>query len=113
MEENKIAASQDFEGRHLSVGRAITVGWLVVNLPTLVIIFSVLIIGFSLVPNGRWIFLALAVLLGWLWWSFTVPRWRRWALNRGADPAKLQRWAVITGLVWRKGSVFEKTEFRR
>ena len=113
MEENKIAAPQDSESPQLSVGRAVTIGWLVVNLPTLVIIFSVLIIGFSLVPNGRWIFLALAVLLGWLWWSFTVPRWRRWALNHGADPGKLQRWAVITGLVWRKGSVFEKTEFRR
>jgi hypothetical protein len=40
-----------------------------------------------------------------------VPRWRQWAITRGAAADKLQRWAVITGLVWRKGSMFEKTEF--
>ena len=35
------------------------------------------------------LFLALGIgaILAWPWWSITVPRWRRWALARGADPA--------------------------
>ncbi len=49
-------------------------------------------------------------ILGWTWWCHSVPRWRRWTHQRGVNPDRLQKWAVITGLVWRKGSWFEKTE---
>ena len=48
--------------------------------------------------------------LAWLWWSLAVPRWRRWALGRGVDPDELQNLAQKVGLVWRRGSFFEKTE---
>jgi hypothetical protein len=111
LEKKENLQVQDSES--FPVWKAVTVGWLLVNLPILVIIFCISLIGALLVPNGWWIFLFVAFLLGWLWWSFTVPRWRRWAVGRGANPSKLQRWAAITGLVWRKGSIFEKTEFRR
>jgi hypothetical protein len=107
-----IAESQNSESPHFPVWRAVIAGWLLVNVPVLVIILSVFVIGVSLEPKIWWLSLAIASFLGWIWWSFTVPRWRHWALNRGANPDKLQRWAVITGLVWRKGSIFEKTEFR-
>ena len=111
MEKNEIAESQNSES--FPVWKAVAVGWLLVNIPALLIIVFGLVIGSILVPDAVWLFLAVSVLLGWMWWSFTVPRWRRWSLNRGADPSRLQRWAVLTGLVWRKGSIFEKTEFRR
>jgi Na+/proline symporter len=55
----------------------------------------------------------LGVVLGWLWWSFSIPRWREWALKQpGVDPDQLQKAAEIAGLVWPKGHFFEKTEFR-
>jgi hypothetical protein len=47
-----------------------------------------------------------------MWWSFTIPRWRRWAIRRGASADKLQKFAVVVGLTWPKGSVFEKTEMK-
>src|SRR5262245_16929823 len=93
----------------LTVRKALLAGWLIVNVPAIVIMLAVLLIGMAF-PQARFLFLAIALLLGWIWWSFMVPRWRRWALNRGVPADKLQRWAVITGLVWRKGSLFEKTE---
>ncbi len=48
----------------------------------------------------------------WVWWSFSVPRWRKWALEEGTPADQLQKWEVATGLVWPKGWIFEKTEFK-
>ena len=111
----------------MNVGIAILVGQLVVNLPVMLIIFGVFGVGIVLIvaleaslPSlPGWIFflgvLALIIigpLIGWLWWSFSVPRWRKWTLFNGVPEEKLQKWAVATGLVWPKGSIFEKTEFR-
>jgi len=96
--------------RRLGIGKAIGAGWLLVNLPAVAIILASLVIGIDIEPNLWWLFLSIGFILGWTWWSHSVPRWRRWALRRGANPDRLQKWAVITGLVWRKGSRFEKTE---
>jgi hypothetical protein len=111
----------------LNVGIAILVGQLIVNLPVMLIIVGVFSVGMVLllvlearVPSlPGWTFLVgvmasivIGSLAGWLWWSFSVPRWRKWALQNGVPEDKLQKWAVTAGLVWPKGSVFEKTEFR-
>ena len=111
----------------LPIAIAILVGQLIVNLPVMLIILGVYGVGIVLllvlvdkVPSLQgWLFLVgilvliiLGPLVGWVWWSFSVPRWRRWALQNGAPEDKLQKWAVATGLVWPKGSIFEKTEFR-
>jgi hypothetical protein len=71
----------------------------------------------SQLSPGLQIALAVAVVIGppataWLWWAYAVPRWRHWALSRGADPKVLQDLAQAQGLVWPKGSFFERTEFR-
>ncbi len=56
---------------------------------------------------------ALSIISGWLWWSYTVPRWRKWALQQpGVSPDELQAAAQDVKLVYPKGHVFEKTEFR-
>ena len=111
----------------VNVGIAILLGHLVVNVPVLFIILSGLAFGFLLgfairaVLSGFSdnVFVVLVLIcflsgisLAWLWWSFSVPRWRRWALQHGAPAEQLHRWAVLTGLEWTKGHVFEKTEFK-
>ena len=113
--------------RPLHVGIAILVGQLVVNLPVILIILGVFGIGivlllvvearFPSLPGWSFLLGVLALIIigplaGWVWWSFSVPRWRKWALRNGATENKLQKWAVATGLVWPKGSIFERTEFR-
>jgi len=112
---------------NIGVGKAILIGQLVVNIPVFIIILSVSGIGilvtlvsFPMIPPlPKWAFFLVLIIpviigtaAGWLWWSFSVPHWRRWALQNGAPEDKLQKWAVITGLVWPKGWIFEKTEFK-
>ena len=97
---------------NLTIGKAIVIGWLVVNIPTLVIMVGSLVIGLAFLPKLLWLCFLAGFILGWTWWSQSVPRWRRWAHRHGVNPDRLQQWAVTAGLVWRKGSLFEKTEAR-
>ena len=112
--------------RPISVGKAILVGQLAVNLPVLIIILIVSGVGiaitiflgttfsllFGFIAAGVIASIIIGTAVGWLWWSFSVPRWRRWAHQNGAPEDRLQKWAIITGLVWPKGWDMEKTEFR-
>ncbi len=111
----------------ISVGTAILVGQLVVNLPVLMIIIGISAVGIlftafidmiiSTLPSRFFLFgagvsIIVGSLIAWVWWSFSVPRWRQWALKNGAPEDELQKWGVITGLVWPKSVIFEKTEFK-
>jgi len=59
---------------NLGVFRAIIVGWLVVNVPAIVIIGSSLLIAAAIEPQAWWLFLSVGFILGWTWWSKSVPR---------------------------------------
>ncbi len=58
----------------------------------------------------------LSVILGfgaaWICWSYQVPRWRIWALRHVENIAELHQQAVIYGIEWPYGSVFERTEIK-
>jgi hypothetical protein len=98
--------------RKLGAGRAVLLGHLFVNVPVLLLIIGFSVLGNILLPHGWFVFFLVGFALAWTWWSLSVPRWRRWALNRGAPPDKLQRLAVATGLVWPKGWLPERTEVK-
>ena len=102
--------------KSLSIGLAVLVGQLIVNVPVFLIIIGMAFFAIMFIATKYYwlsfILLPVGICLGWLWWSFMVPRWRRWAYEHGADPDKLQVWAVATGLVWPKGSLLEKTEIK-
>ncbi len=101
------------DGQGLSAAKAVVVGHLVVTGRVLAII--------AIVGLGGYVWFALPGLLiggllgcgvAWIWWSWTVQKWRRWALSRGASPDHVQRLAAATGLTWPRGWIFERTEFR-
>jgi hypothetical protein len=97
----------------LSAGRAVAYGLLVVNGPVLGFILGGIWIGAHLsggAPARTMALFGVGFVLAWLWWSLSVPRWRIWALARGADPDKLQELGQRAGVVWPRGSFFEKTE---
>ena len=76
-----------------------------------------LFLGVFMINDESGIFVSLGLLLGfvaaWLWWSYSVPRWRQWALKQlGVTEEELQKAAEVAMLVWPKGSFFEKTEFK-
>ena len=48
----------------------------------------------------------------WLWWSSTVARWRIWALQNVDNWRALEQAAIAGNVIWPRGSIFEKTEFK-
>ena len=95
----------------MTATRAVLVGHLRVTLPVVAVIVAGLL-------AGRWYGSARlgglgGFAVGWLTWSFLVPRWRDWVQDHGLVPEDVQALAVRTGLLWPKGSFVERTEFRR
>jgi len=95
----------------MTAGRAVVIGHLRVTLVVLLVIAAGGLIGRA---NGyRNPGLLAGCGLAWLWWSWQVPRWRDWVVDRGAPIGEVQRLAVRTALLWPKGSFMERTELRR
>jgi len=80
--------------------------------PALIIMLGIFSLGMVIQTRLWWLFLFIGFVAGWAWWSYTVPRWRRWAQSRGTPAEDLHWLAVRVGLTWSKGSLLEKTEFR-
>lgn len=108
----------------LSITSAVVVGTLWVNIPILPLMFAplavFLYIGRRYVgqPSTPFIVTAMLALLllgfviAWCWWAYMVSRWRVWAWQRVDDPHGLRASAVRAGLIWPKGHLLEKAEFR-
>lgn len=88
------------------VRRAIRVGnWWVALPSVLIMVASIMWVVIAAVSTREFVrpewmvFLAcfgvvISILLGWLWWSITVPRWRIWSLRRIEDMEVWERAAA-------------------
>lgn len=100
----------------LPVELAVSRGLLLVNGPVGVLLVAGFGSAYFLLGHSAWVACAVAILgfaSAWLWWSYFIPEWRSWAIGKGADSEELQALGVQSGLVWPRGSFFERTEFRR
>jgi len=52
------------------------------------------------------------IVLAWIWWSITIPKWRIWALQNVDHWPELETAAIEAKLTWPRGSIFEKTEIK-
>ena len=54
------------------------------------------------------------LLVGWLWWSVALPRWRVWALEHVDQDewGELLQQAISHRLMWPSGHILEKTEIK-
>lgn len=97
--------------RSISSGTAIAVGMIAVNLPVFALLLGP---GYvlSLLGHDDWLLWAVpaSFIAAWTWWSFSVPRWRLWAYERVDSTSDVHAKAVQAGLVWPRGSFFERTE---
>lgn len=102
----------------VTVNTAIKRGQLSVNLPVMLIMFSVLGLCIFLVTDKQapgYLILAsilLAPLTGWIYWSFVITRWRIWAFTNVDNVHELKSRAISCQLIWPDGHIFEKTEIR-
>jgi hypothetical protein len=95
----------------MTLRKAIIIGQLWINLP----IFIIIIVASGLIMALTSLGLALSLIIGgflaWLYWSYNVPKWRTWAINKGVNPEQLKKWGQRTLLTWKDDSIFSKTEF--
>jgi len=91
--------------------KAVLVGWLSVNVRAILIMLVGIWLGLGVFQSIWWVAILSGFVLGWLWWSYTMPRWRRWAHQHGISPAQLQTYAVRAGLAWPAGTLLAKPSF--
>jgi len=102
----------------ITVDKALMRGQFMINVPVIVIIFSVmgLLSYLAIVELIPFYFVALSVLIGpvvaWIYWSFAITYWRIWAFSNVDDVHELRNLAVSGKLIWPDGSFFERTEIR-
>lgn len=86
-------------------------GQLSVNLPVTVILTA---FGLSMFLDFNFrIALLIGVVLGWLYWSYSVKRWIQWATKNGVDIDKLVKIGKRGLLVWSKGTVETVTKYNK
>jgi len=89
--------------------RAVLLGQLVVNLPTLVFILVAYFVARQF-PAYFWLFLIAGFLVAWGYYAFVSGRWQRWALRNVADRDQLLRVATMTGLMRPNSDIFNRID---
>lgn len=97
-------------GKNISATKAVLVGHACITGGVFVVIGVTVLVCRHFDVLSFPVAILVGAIVAWPWWSLTVPRWRRWAVRRGADAEELQKIGARTGLVWPKGWIFEKTE---
>ena len=115
MIDNSTSANIPIRSKPVGVGKAILLGHLVVTVPALSMFLLFLLIGFvfailtwisSDAIRPLWLYILITIIpwmtglfLSWLWCSFAIPRWHKWALKNGVPADKLQARSVASGLL--------------
>ena len=99
--------------KHISPKVAVTVGMIVVNVPVVaLLIVPAFVVTRMALSNALLWALPFSFVAAWAWWAFSVPHWRLWAYQRVDSTGAVQRLAVAAGLLWPRGSFFERTEIK-
>lgn len=108
--------------QYKSISEVLKKGQKTVNLPATIIMITSLFLCIGLiliVPKNYLLWLmiigfTLSIVAGWLWWSFNIVKWRIWAFGntKKSDWYDLRERSIAQNLIWKEGSVFEKTEIR-
>lgn len=86
--------------KELSTIEIVNRGWLLVNIPSIIII---LVVWFYLVAylevNGK-ISAIIGGALGWVYWEFTIKKFIKWALDNNVNPDRLLKIGQLSLLIW-------------
>lgn len=93
------------------MAKIILYGWIFINLPITILMAAGGFIAYHLGDSYK-IGILIGGAVGWIYWSFTIPLWRKWALSKGVDEQKLEKYGVWFLLIFKKGSLLSKTEYR-
>lgn len=86
--------------KELSTIEIVNRGWLLVNIPSIIII---LVVWFCLATyleiNGK-ISAIIGGALGWIYWELTIKKWIKWALDNNVEPDRLLKIGQFSLLLW-------------
>ena len=91
--------------KELSTIEIVNRGWLLVNIPAIIIILAV---WFCLVAyvelNGK-LSAIIGGAVGWIYWEFTIKKWVRWALDNNVNTDRLLKIGQISLLLWNRSTI--------
>lgn len=103
---------------NITVSKAISKGHLFVTAPVFIVMFGTIgaalylgvekLLPFWIVPAS----FLIGPILGYLYWSYSITKWRLWAFENVRNVHELNRRSISQNLIYKEGSFFEKTEFR-
>ena len=98
--EKEINWKDFMNNNELSTVNLISRGYLLVNIPSMLIIIAV---WFGLTAymeiNGK-ISAIIGGAMGWVYWELTIKKWIRWALNNHVNPDRLFKIGKMSLLLW-------------
>jgi len=101
---------------NITVDKALYKGHKMVTYPVMLIMFGVIgltfLFGFQKHPPV-WIWpvgLSSSLILSWLFWSVSVPKWKVWAFDNVRNVHELEKRAIQEKLIWNSNSIFNETE---
>lgn len=84
----------------LSTMELINRGYLLVNIPSIIIILVVwYCLAAYLEINGK-ISAIIGGTIGWVYWEFTIKKWIKWALDNNVKPDRLLKIGQYSLLLW-------------
>ncbi|UWY30125.1 hypothetical protein N4T20_09320 [Flavobacterium sp. TR2] len=88
------------KNKELSKLELINRGYLLVNIPSIIIIIAV---WFGLTAyleiNGK-VSAIIGGVIGWIYWEFMIKKWIRWALDNHVNPDRLFKIGKMSLLLW-------------
>lgn len=75
-------------------------GWLWVNIPAIIIIVAVWYSLLTYFMINSKLSILIAVIIGWIYWRFTIKKWIQWALDNNVNPMRLLRIGQLSLLLW-------------
>lgn len=93
--------------KELSTIEIVFKGYLQVNIPiTLIILITWYCLVTYLEISGK-IGAIIGVVIGWIYWEFTIKKWVKWALDNNVEPDRLLKIGQLSLLLWNK-SIIDK-----
>lgn len=86
----------------LTSAQLIWKGYLLVNIPVMIIILSVFFILRLYLHLGVAPSILFGSAIGWIYWEYAVLFWIRWALKNNVEKERLHTLGVNSLLLWKK-----------
>ncbi|GAA0894537.1 hypothetical protein GCM10009122_42180 [Fulvivirga kasyanovii] len=85
--------------QQISVKKVILLGWVMINLP-IILAMSVTVYMSGMFGVSEFIGLMIGFLIGWVYWYFSIRRWKKWAIKRRVDESTLRKYGKRSLLTW-------------